>query len=184
MIDKIIKELEKIDSRKEKINFLMNKIKDTKDKKLIIQIEKILNQIIEEESLEERIQIPQQQIEIPKRDLERRENLQEKLPQDEKKDFFEKINYSRAVNYDSERERLIKDLSINPLRRDAITSLNLSAAEIRNYFEPKAQQNSYSTTEAAKSVRVSEIERSQGFGIPEMLKRKKPRTEDIKYELT
>nr|MBA4405588.1 hypothetical protein [Nanoarchaeum sp.] len=183
MIEKIKKELEKITKKEERIKFLMDKIKSTKDKKLIIQIEEILNQIIQEESLEERIQIPQQQIDIPKRELEKRESLQEKLPQEEKKqDFFQKINYTRNVNYDAERERMIRDLSVNPTRRDAISNLNLSTAEIRNYFEPKPQN--YSTTDETRAIKSTDFERFKSFEIPEMLKRRKPKTEDIKYEIT
>lgn len=184
MIEKIKKQLEKIYDKKEKIKFLMTKIKETKDKKLIIQIEILLNEIIETESLEERIQIPQQQIDVPKRELEKAESLQQGVPEETKKeDFFERINYVRGINYDSERERLIRELSVSPLRRDSISNLNLSAAEIRNYFNTERQEYIRKDEANVKSIRVSEIERTS-FEIPEILKRRKLRTEDIKYELT
>ncbi|MBS3172699.1 hypothetical protein J4438_03950 [Candidatus Woesearchaeota archaeon] len=184
MIEKIKKELENINTRKDKIKFLINKIQETKNKKLIIQLEEILNQVIQEESLEERIELPQQQIDIPKRDLEKRESLQERVPQETKKqDFFERVDYSRAINYNSERERLLKGLSVDPTRRETIQNLNLTTSEIKDYFGSKSQEYLRRTPDNVKKVEVNEIEKPT-FEIPEMLKRKKLNTQDVKYEIT
>lgn len=93
-INEILKKLEKITDTKEKIAFLMRELKKINDKKIQKQVETILQQIIDQENLEERITLKQPEIQITRKSAQPLEKI---LPQrrmiTKQEEEIEKVDY-------------------------------------------------------------------------------------------
>ena len=190
MIDKIKKELEKIPTTKEKIRFLMIKLKEISDKKIKQQIEEIVNQLIEQEDLEERIEIRQQHIETnPRRPavsiLE--DQLPTIIPRRNRKESTGKVEY-KVVSSGSKYEpaQSLEVATGNPTQRDPLKELNLTALSVEEMYETKPSQedtrytNNRQVREEMQAFQLERLSESKGTTTQEQLKKSKI---DLKYEL-
>lgn len=182
VIKEILKQLEKITETKEKISFLMQELKKTKDKKLQEQIEMLLEQIIDQESLEERITLRQPEIQTPKRQLQ---TLEQQLPQqrfigNKKEDGSEKVDYKLfqgEENYQTgvkSKANVIDPLENNP---------NKPGIDINPYKENTDEI--YQSQQDIREIQSQRLDESnKGFSTEEILRRQKLKHEETKYEFT
>ncbi len=188
---KIKEELTKLTKKEEQINFLIKQINNIKNKKLKQELEKILSELISEEDLEERITIPTPKIDLPQSKPLQQENLSSKLPEDQKTEETEElsntIKYTRIIpNYAAESRELTKQMIIyNPLKKeDILEKLNLSSAEIRNYFVNEEDTRTYLTHTRSDEIVDIELTSLKDIEKPELDPLKKKKHISIKYELT
>ena len=189
MINKIKKELENISTTKEKIKFLMIKLKEINDKKIKQQIEEIVNQLIEMEDLEERVLIKQEHIETsPRRPAV--SVLEDQLPtllprRRVQEETTEKIDYKISKGNKYNPAGSLEVERRDPTKKDTIQELNLTPLKVEEMYESQSRQDDpkYSTNdkvgEELKSFQLERIEESKGTTTEEQLKKDKI---DLKYE--
>ncbi len=178
VIEKILKKLENITDTKEKIAFLIRELKEIDDKKLQKQLEIILQQIMDQENLEERITLKQPEIRI----RQTIKTLEEQLPktrfvrkqekEEEKIDYklFEgEKNYSTGVESNA---NIINDpLANNP---------NKPLVELTPY---KENTDNYKTQQENLDIETRNLDESnKDFSTESILKRKKLEQQDTMYK--
>jgi hypothetical protein len=181
VIKEILKQLEKITITKEKIAFLMNELKKTEDKKLQEQLQLLLEQIIEQENLEERITLRQPEIQTPKRQFQ---TLEQQLPQQrfvrkQEEDKTEKVDYKLfqgEENYQTGVKSNIR--GADPLEDNP----NKQRIDITPYKENTGEV--YQTQQDIREIQSKKIEESNDFSTEAILKRQKLKHEETKYEFT
>jgi hypothetical protein len=192
MINKIKKELEKISTTKEKIKFLMIKLREIDDKTIKKQIEEIVNQLIEREDLEERVEIRQEYIETsPIRPavsvLE--DQLPTLIPKRRAPEIeTEKVDYKIAKSGSKyEPVEVLEVTKGDPTRKDTITESNLTPLNVGEMYESQSVQedqryiNNQEVRDEMQVIQTERIEQSDRTATEEQLKRDKL---DIKYKLT
>ena len=155
MIEKIIKNLEKIYERKEQISYLVKELNKTKQKELKEQIQQLIAEVIKNEDLEERIDLKQPQIDVPQRRFEAPTLELTPAPTPEKKEEkieTSEIGYRSLIqNYHTQVAEVSTQLGTeDPTRRDILSDLNISRTEsIRPYMESpeKRIQGQYKTSD-------------------------------------
>jgi len=189
MIKKILKKLEKIKERKDKIKFLVKELKKTKDKKLKTQIEAIIDQLVEEENLEERIELKQPLQGRQERTF-RLQTLEEQLPKIVTRRGGaepEKVDYKikKGTNYET-----IDSLetSTDPTKKDISSELNLAPTKVEEIYESQSAQddpkytNQKQNREEMEALQTERLETQQSLTTQDILKRKKPKEIEVKYE--
>ncbi|MCD4759774.1 hypothetical protein K8R33_02720 [archaeon] len=189
MIEKIKKDLEDIYEKKEQIKYLLKKLKATKNKELQVQIKEIINQVMSDENLEDRIQIQQPNIDVQTRkfeapELPKTQRIQEK----EEKEKLPEITYDTAIqNYHTQVQE-VRDalMTKNPTERDTLTNLNISRTEsVRPYMAaPERQTRQYDPQrEPTPDFQFQAPLSSPSMDIIDILQRQKQHHFKPKYEL-
>lgn len=191
MIEKIKKELEKIPTTKEKIKFLMIKLKEIDDKKIRSQIEAIVNQLIEQENLEDRVEIRQEHIETnPLRPAV--SVLEDQLPtlvprRKQLEEESEKVDYkisTKGSKYEPAESLEVE--SGNPLEQDKSHALNLTPLKVEEMYEAQPSQddpkytNNKQVREEMQAFQTERISESKGTSTEQQLEKDKV---DYKYDL-
>ena len=182
VIKEILKQLEKITKTKEKIAFLMEELKKANDKKLKQQIEILLEQVIDQESLEERITLRQPEIQAPKQQFQ---TLEQQLPQQkfirkQEEDEQEKVDYKLFKGEENYQTGVkSKANTIDPLQDNP----NKLGVDINPYKENTGE--TYQTQQDIREIQAQRIDESnKDFSTEEIIKRQKLKHEDTKYEFT
>ena len=183
VIKEILKQLEKITKTKEKIAFLMKELKKAKNTQLKKQIEILLQQVIDQENLEERVTLQQPESQTKKRQI-RLQTLEEQLPQPRfvrgKEEEPEKVDYKLfqgEENYQTgvkSKANVVDPLQDNP---------NKSGIEVTPYKENTDEI--YQSQQDIREIQSQRIDESpKDFSTEEIIKRQKLKHEDTKYEFT
>ena len=188
-MEEILKKLEKIEERKDKIKFLVIELKKAKNKKLKEQIEIIIDQLVKEENLEERIELKQPLQGKPERTF-RLQTLEEQLPQIVTRREGaepEKVDYKikKGTNYET-----IDSLetSTDPTKKDMTGDLNLAPTKVEEIYDSQSAQedpkytNQKQNREEMEALQAERLETQQSFTTQDILKRKKPKEIEVKYE--
>ncbi|MBT7238296.1 hypothetical protein HN865_05615 [Candidatus Woesearchaeota archaeon] len=182
VIKEILKQLEKITKTKEKISFLMKELKKTKNNKLKQQLELLLEQIIDQESLEERITLRQPEIQTKKPQFQ---TLEQQLPQQrfirkQEEDDVEKVDYKLFQGEENYHTGVkSKANTIDPLQDNP----NKLGVDINPYKENTGE--AYQTKQDVREIQAQRLDESnKDFSTEEILKRQKLKHEDTKYEFT
>ncbi|MBT4835379.1 hypothetical protein HON86_02040 [Candidatus Woesearchaeota archaeon] len=156
----------------------MRELKEINDKKLQKQLEIILQQIMDQENLEERITLKQPEIQI----RQTVKTLEEQLPKmkfiQKQKDEEEKIDYSLfegEKNYSTGVE-----LNTNIINDPLENNPNKPLEEITPY---KENTDAYQTQQESFNIQTENLDESnKDFSTESILKRKKSEQQGIMYK--
>lgn len=196
MLKRIEKKLEKITDKKEQIKYLLTELKKTKDKKVQDEIKGLINEIVQEEDLEERINIQAPNIEVPTRKFETPTlpEISRETQREEREDELPEVTYDRITpDYIAHMEEVRESLlTVNPTERDILSVLDLPRARITENYELRTeqaeQQRNYMTAqEQLDEFDFQGIQRMdfavKSMDVIEILQRQKTQHIKPKYEL-